>query len=102
MLTCESVLAEACYLLRSLPGSAEKVMKMIQANGLALPFCLSDHSATVAALTSKYSNVPMSLADACLVRMAEIHDRCAVLTIDADFRLYRKNGRQVIPVVRPC
>jgi len=44
---------------------------------------------------------PMSLADACLVRMAELYDEAAVLTLDSDFTIYRKNGRQVIPLIAP-
>ena len=52
-------------------------------------------------LVAKYASVPMSLADACLVRMAEVHSAGRVFTLDADFRLYRKHGRQVVPVIMP-
>jgi predicted nucleic acid-binding protein len=55
----------------------------------------------VKALLLRYANVPMSLADACLVRMAEQYPSSPVLTLDRDFRLYRKNGRQVIPARMP-
>ena len=52
-------------------------------------------------LIHKYADLPMSLADACLVRMAEQFTRSAVLTLDRDFRIYRKHGRQVIPLIVP-
>lgn len=48
---------------------------------------------------NKYASVPMSLADACLVRMTELNARSAVLTLDKDFRIYRRNGRQVVPAI---
>jgi len=49
----------------------------------------------------KYRNVPMSLADACLVRMTEIAADPILMTTDSDFRLYRRHGRQVVPCVTP-
>jgi predicted nucleic acid-binding protein len=49
----------------------------------------------------RYANVPMALADACLVRMAEFLDEGIVLTVDSDFEIYRKNGRRAIPVLLP-
>jgi predicted nucleic acid-binding protein len=55
----------------------------------------------VAKLVSRYIDVPMSLADACLVRLAEQDDASAVMTLDSDFRIYRKNGRQIIPTIMP-
>jgi uncharacterized protein len=56
---------------------------------------------SVAQLLRRYRSVPMSLADACLVRMAEIHGDAPVLTLDRDFRFYRKHRRQVIPLICP-
>lgn len=46
-------------------------------------------------------NIPMSLADGCLVRMAEAESKAVVLTLDEDFKIYRKNNRQVIPTIMP-
>ncbi len=57
--------------------------------------------AAVSQIMLRYENVPMSLADACLVRMAELHRDPAVFTLDSDFRINRKNRRQVIPLVFP-
>ncbi len=52
-------------------------------------------------LMRAYQNVPMSFADACLVRMSELHEGAPVFTLDTDFRVYRKNGRDVIPTILP-
>ena len=49
----------------------------------------------------RYANVPMSVADACLVRMSELVADCTVFTLDGDFRVYRRNKRQKIPVLMP-
>ena len=57
--------------------------------------------AAVGRLLRKYADRPISLADACLVRLAELNDRASVLTIDSDFGVYRKHGRRVIPLIAP-
>jgi predicted nucleic acid-binding protein len=49
----------------------------------------------------RYSSIPMSLADACLVRMSELEPRATVISLDSDFKIYRRNRRQVIPVLLP-
>jgi predicted nucleic acid-binding protein len=49
----------------------------------------------------KYADQPVSLADACLVRMAELHDNCQIFTTDRDFLVYRRKGRGVIPLLAP-
>ena len=99
--TCESVISEACFLLRSIPGGAESIFELVEQRLIALPFRLAEEAGPVRKLLKKYANVPISLADACLVRMAEQDPRASVLTVDGDFRLYRKNGREVIPVLMP-
>ncbi len=99
--TCEAVLSEACFLLRQLPGGSEAVLKLVQRELLALPFRLENEIAQVSKLLARYADVPMSLADACLVRMAELHAQSVVLTLDRDFKVYRKSSRQVIPTIMP-
>jgi predicted nucleic acid-binding protein len=101
MITCEAVVSEACFLLRSTQTGVAAVMQMIERNIISLPFRLDDNLHSVKKLLSKYQSVPMSLADACLVRMSEIEKNCQVLTIDSDFKLYRKHGRRVIPIIMP-
>lgn len=65
------------------------------------PFRLEDEVQSIMSLIGRYSDVPMSLADACMVRMAERHAQSTVLTLDEDFLIYRKNDRRVIPVLIP-
>ena len=64
-------------------------------------FSLAENIRPVLALMEKYRDVPMSFADACLVRMTEILAEPLVLTTDADFRVYRRHSRQVVPCVLP-
>jgi len=64
-------------------------------------FDFNDDMESVLKLLQKYADVPMSLADACLVRMTETFSDPIVLTTDSDFRVYRRHSRQVIPSVMP-
>jgi len=98
MLTCEAVIAEACFLLGNKQGL---VFKLMDAGLLKIGFSLEQDAKSVFKLIQKYSDVPMSLADACLVRMSEIHDGSKVFTLDGDFKIYRRNGRQTIPLIYP-
>jgi predicted nucleic acid-binding protein len=100
-LTCEAVLAEACYLLQNHPGGGRAVLALLDRGVIQISFALEDDAESVANLLGRYGNIPMSLADACLVRMAERHSKSRVLTLDGDFRIYRKHRRQVIPTVMP-
>lgn len=74
---------------------------MLRRRALALSFDLAGNVEPVVRLMEKYSDVPMSLADACLVRMTETLADPLILTTDADFRVYRRHGRQVVPCVMP-
>jgi predicted nucleic acid-binding protein len=97
--TCEAVLSEAFHLLGEQGGRA--LIEMISAVGLVCHFSFADHTADVIALLEKYRSVPMSFADACLVRMTEIMSDPLILTADSDFHVYRRNGREVVPCVTP-
>jgi predicted nucleic acid-binding protein len=101
MVTCEAVLAEASYLTRELPGARAALMEMLGEEFLRIGMALADHHSAILAMIRRYADVPMSLADACVVRLAELHPQSPVLTLDSDFLVYRKNGRQVIEVLRP-
>lgn len=100
-LTCEAVLTEACFLLSPYRGAKRAVMEMVARRLLSLPFRLEEEAEPVARLMARYADIPMSLADACLVRMAELYATSSILTLDRDFRIYRKHGRQTIPVLIP-
>jgi uncharacterized protein len=97
--TCESVLSEAFFLLG---GRGRPALTQLLVRGAVLTsFRLSLEQGAVVGLMQKYADVPMSLADACLVRMTELLADPVVLTTDADFRIYRRNGRQIVPCVLP-
>ena len=101
LLTCEAVISEACFLLSDVRGGARAVFELLSRQIVNVTFRLTDDTLPIARLLNKYSDVPMSVADACLVRMAERVPDGAVFTIDSDFTRYRKHGRQVIPLIIP-
>ena len=101
LITCEAVLAETCHLLRDRLDARKRLLGAIAAESISVPFRLGEDAAAIGKLMDRYRNIPMSLADACLVRMAEIHSDGLVLTLDSDFKIYRKSNRQVIPAVIP-
>jgi uncharacterized protein len=97
--TCEAVLSEAFHLLGA--RGAPALGQLLSRRALLVAFDLGSHLNPVLALVQKYANVPMSLADACLVRMTETLADPVLLTTDADFRIYRRHSRQVVPCVMP-
>jgi predicted nucleic acid-binding protein len=101
LLTCEAVLSEACFRLRRARGGPQAVLEMVASGAVQVSFSLEREIAAVSKLMTRYASVPMSLADACLVRMMEIEPRSTLLTLDSDFKIYRRNRRQAIPLVTP-
>lgn len=99
--TCEPVLSEACYLLRATVGGPEAVLGLVAREAVKVDFSVAIEIEPVLALMRRFKNVPMSLADACLVRMTEIEPHSEVLTLDSDFSSYRRNRRQVVPTISP-
>jgi uncharacterized protein len=98
-LTCESALSEALFLLHE--PHVRALEQLLRQGHLRLAMNLNDELARVLDLRAKYANVPMSLADACLVRLTEIIPDPVVVTTDADFRIYRRHSRQVVPCLLP-
>lgn len=101
VMTCEAVLSEACFLLQEASGGADAVLELVSRGIVKSTFRLDGELAAVRRLMTKYSNVPMSLADACLVRMTELERNSIVLTLDSDFRIYRRHRRQTVPAIMP-
>ena len=101
LLTCEAVVSEACFLLRQWDEGAGFVFELLKRKAVEISFRLLDNMAPVTALLKKYGNVPMSMADACLVRMAEVNDSSSIMTLDAHFRIYRKHKTRTIPLLIP-
>ncbi len=99
--TCESVVSEACFLLGGLAGGPDAVLDLLVADVVRVDFRLGGEVAPIRGLMRKFANVPMSLADACLVRMTEIEPQSVIVTLDSDFRVYRRDRRHVIPMITP-
>lgn len=101
MLTCEPVLTEAAYLVGQAQGRSTALLELLERGVIQVAFNLAAEVQPVRRLMERYQNVPMALADACLVRMAEMREEATVFTLDSDFAIYRKHGRRVIPVLGP-
>ena len=99
LFTCEAVLAEACFLAQRMLGISQPVYDFVATGAVEVSFNLGEEFESVRKLAVRYQNVPMSLADACLVRMSEIYDNSTVFTTDGDFKIYRKNTNQIIPTI---
>jgi len=98
-LTCEAVVSEALHLLGS--RGRPPFAALLRRGALRIAFDLDAELESILRLLQKYDELPMSLADACLVRMSEQHPQPTLLATDTDFRIYRRHGRQLIPCVLP-
>lgn len=101
LLVCEPVLAEAFFLIRHLSKAQDALLELLQNGSLRIALRLDEHIETIHRLLKKYRDNPMSLADACVVCLAEIYDRHDVLTLDSDFAVYRKHGRLPLALIHP-
>jgi len=100
LLMCEAVLSETLHIVRS--GSAwDVVFDFIETGALRLAFGLDQEVRAIRRLHERYGDQPMSFADACIVRMAEIFDDHAIFTLDSDFFVYRKHGRGPLTLIHP-
>ncbi len=87
--------------MRNVYGGQEAVISLINTGLIQIPFRLNEEAESIRELLTRYQSVPMSLADACLVRMTEYYSESVLLTLDSDFRIYRKNRNQMISVIMP-
>lgn len=96
--SCAEAMAEAA----AMTGRPEAIVEMVHAGEIVLHFDLADQTAAVLALLKKYRDRDMDLADACIVRMTELMRDSRVITLDrADFTVYRRNTRELIPLIVP-
>jgi predicted nucleic acid-binding protein len=102
LLVCEPVLTEVMFLLARYSQAQDALLDLLQNGALSIAFQVDEHLGELRRLLQKYRDTPMSLADACIVRMAEMHERHAVLTLDADFSVYRKHGRVPLTLIYPA
>ena len=97
MLTCESVLSEAAFHL----GSSEDALALVASGMLQVSFDCDQHIEKLHELADRYADRNPDLADLCLIRMSELHPHHTIITVDNDFRLYRRNKREAIPLLCP-
>jgi len=98
LLTCEAVLAETAFHLQD----SRLVFALLEKRLISLAFDCGEHLAQLGALAERYADRRPDWADLCLIRMSELHPRHSVITVDrADFRVYRRNKREAIPLVTP-
>ena len=98
LLTCEAVLAETAFHLQS----SLLVLEMLKRGAIRVAFDCSRHLESLRELAERYEDRNPDLADLCLIRMSELYPRHSVITVDeADFRVYRRNKREVIPTICP-
>jgi predicted nucleic acid-binding protein len=100
LLTCEAVISETCFLLRDFKKS-DVLFQWLRNGAIQIAFYLPNHAQAVQSLMAKYANIPMLYADACLLRMAEIHTSSSIFTVDSDFRIYRKHGNEPLTLIYP-
>lgn len=101
LLTCEAVISEAYFLLQRANYGQEALVGLLKQKLIQIPFHFDREVDTIGNLLNRYRSVPMSVADACLMRMAELYAGSFILTTDRDFQIYRISKNQVIPVIMP-
>jgi predicted nucleic acid-binding protein len=95
--TCEAAIAETFCLV----GRGQGFRELLRRGALIPSFHFDEATAPILRMMEKYADVPMSVADACLVHMSEVLPDSIILTTDSDFRIYRRSNRQVVPCVLP-
>ncbi|MFL5321592.1 MAG: type II toxin-antitoxin system VapC family toxin [Myxococcaceae bacterium] len=100
LLTCDAVVSEAWHLLRRAKRGREVLLGLLNAGNVVVSFSLASDGAASLKLMAKYADQPMSVADGCLVRMAELDRGATIITLDSDFNVYRR-GRAALRVVSP-
>lgn len=98
--TCEPVLAESCFLLARAGVPATRILAKLTQGAISIGLNIEKESSNLAALMQRYADLPMSLADACMVRLAE-NLSGPVCTLDNDFRIYRRHGRAPLDLIIP-
>lgn len=99
--TCQPVLTETAYFLQKEGVPLDGLYKLLKTGIVEIQLNFESQLDSIFQLTMKYKDQPMDLADACLVRMAELHPQSKILTIDSDFTIYRKHRNQVLDVIMP-
>lgn len=101
LISCQPVLTEALFVLKRGGLDPDLILALVERGALICEFDIRREITALRRLLKKYRDLPATLADVCLVRMSELHADCTILTLDRDFRVYRRNGRRAIPVISP-
>jgi predicted nucleic acid-binding protein len=101
LLTCEAVISETGFLSGHHLHKVNAIFEWLSNGALVMAFQFKEERTAIHKLMVKYTNIPMSFADACLVRMTELYPHSVVLTLDRDFLIYRKHGNQPITTIMP-
>ena len=103
LLTCEAVLSEASFLLQRAGADQSLPAALVGRGVLRVERTIAGKAdaTAVGRLIHRYRSVPMSFADACLVRLLERTENASIMTLDSDFRVYRQAGRRVISLLMP-
>ena len=101
LLTSEPVLTETSHLLRREGCDADELFALAENGVMRIGLRFEDERAALRELMARYRDVPMSLADATLVRLAELNAESRIFTLNSDFRIYRRHRNKIIPVLMP-
>lgn len=101
LITCEPVLTEACFLIQKSGGKPAELVAWVTRGVLEIGVNIESDAVEITRLMNRYRDTPMSLADACLVRLTERISDCRLFTLDSDFAHYRRSGRHAIPLLAP-
>ncbi len=101
LVTCEAVVTETLFLLKRDRLNPDWVLDLIERDELICLFGLRQEISSIRKLLHQYRDLPSTLADVCLVRMATTVPNSVIMTLDKDFLIYRRNGRQKIPLLAP-
>jgi uncharacterized protein len=101
MLTCEAVLIESAFLLKREKLDPDPIFALLEQGALRIGISIEEQGSDLRSLMRRYADRPMSLADACLVRMSEIYPSRRVFTLDSDFRFYKRFANRAIPLLMP-
>ena len=99
--TCEAVLVEAAHLVLRGGGDPHLVIALVAKGVLVVGISVQEEAPHLQRLMQRYRSVPMSVADACLVRLVERLPDAVLMTLDSDFRVYRQHSRKLIPLLAP-
>ena len=101
LVTCEAVLTEAAFLMSRAGVDSSIVPQLVTRGFVTIAKLFDDDAAQIVRLMARYRNVPMSLTDACLVKLVERTPNATLFTLDSDFSIYRQKGRRLIPLLSP-